>query len=167
MSILDNFDVVGVPRTFSIAEVRILKNRISFNLATASEIGYPPFVRLYISRDKTQITLQPCTNVFFKAMKNNFFFFSSVSTKDGKPKKRMIPVGNRALTALVKAGIGVEMNVPLKAPGVRFADEGVIIFDLKQATDMNQPNACTETGLCLIPTPAYPFVEMPSGYFAS
>ena len=38
MSILDNFDVVGVPRTFSIAEVRILKNRISFNLATASEI---------------------------------------------------------------------------------------------------------------------------------
>lgn len=82
-------------------------------------------------------------------------------------KKRMIPVGNRALTALVKAGIGVEMNVPLKAPGVRFADEGVIIFDLKQATDMNQPNACTETGLCLIPTPAYPFVEMPSGYFAS
>lgn len=58
-------------------------------------------------------------------------------------------------------------NVPLKAPGVRFADEGVIIFDLKQATDMNQPNACTETGLCLIPTPAYPFVEMPSGYFAS
>lgn len=37
MSILDNFDVVGVPCTFSIAEVRILKNRISFNLATASD----------------------------------------------------------------------------------------------------------------------------------
>lgn len=163
MSILDNFDVVGVPRTFSIAEVRILKNRISFNLATASEIGYPPFVRLFISRDKTQIALQPCAKETPNAMK----FFTSDSMKDGKPKKRMIPVGNRALTALVKADIGVEMNVPLKAPGVRFADEGVIIFDLKQATDMNQPNACTETGLCLIPTPAYPFVEMPSGYFAS
>ena len=149
MSILDNFDVVGVPRTFSIAEVRILKNRISFNLATASEIGYPPFVRLFISRDKTQIALQPCAKETPNAMK----FFTSDSTKDGKPKKRMIPV--------------VEMNIPLKAPGVRFADEGVIIFDLKQATDMNQPNACTETGLCLIPTPAYPFVEMPSGYFAS
>lgn len=120
-------------------------------------------VRLFISRDKTQIALQPCAKETPNAMK----FFTSDSTKDGKPKKRMIPVGNRALTALVKAGIGVEMNVPLKAPGVRFADEGVIIFDLKQATDMNQPNACTETGLCLIPTPAYPFVEMPSGYFAS
>lgn len=109
MSILDNFDVVGVPRTFSIAEVRILKNRISFNLATASEIGYPPFVRLFISRDKTQIALQPCAKETPNAMK----FFTSDSTKDGKPKKRMIPVGNRALTALVKAGIGVEMNVPL------------------------------------------------------
>ena len=118
MSILDNFDVVGVPRTFSIAEVRILKNRISFNLATASEIGYPPFVRLFISRDKTQIALQPCAKETPNAMK----FFTSDSMKDGKPKKRMIPVGNRALTALVKAGIGVEMNVPLKAPGVRFAD---------------------------------------------
>lgn len=35
MSILDNFDVVGVPRTFSIAEVRILKNRISFKRGSA------------------------------------------------------------------------------------------------------------------------------------
>lgn len=163
MSILDNFDVVGVPRTFSIAEVRILKNRISFNLATASEIGYPSFVRLFISRDKTQIALQPCT----KEMPNAMKFFTADATEGGKPKKKMIPVGNRALTALVKAGIGVEMNVPLKAPGVRFADEGVIIFDLKQATDMRQQNSSSEHGLCLIPAPAYPFVEMSSDYFAS
>ena len=163
MSILDNFDVVGVPRTFSIAEVRILKNRISFNLATASEIGYPPFVRLFISRDKTQIVLQPCAKETPNAMK----FFTSDFTKDGKQKKRMIPVGNRALTALVKAGIGVEMNIPLRAPGVRFADEGVIIFDLKQATDINKPNGAAETGLCLVPKPAFPFCEMPSLYFGA
>ena len=163
MSILDNFDVVGVQRTFSIAEVRILKNRISFNIATASEIGYPPFVRLFLSRDKTQIALQPCARETPNAIK----FFTTDSTKDGKPTKRMIPVGNRALAALVKAGIGAEMNIPLRAPGVRFADEGVIIFDLRQATDTSRHNDCTETGLCLVPTPAYPFLEMPSGYFAS
>lgn len=162
MSILDNFDVIGVPRTFSIAEVRILKNRLSFNLATASEIGYPPFVRLFISRDKTQIALQPCAKETPNAMK----FFTADATKDGKPKKRMIAIGNRALAALVKAGIGAEMNVPLRAPGVRFADEGVIIFDLKQATDMIQSGASAETGLCLIPTPAYPFCEMPASYFS-
>lgn len=163
MSILDNFDVVGVPRTFSIAEVRILKNRLSFNLATASEIGYPPFVRLFISRDKTQIALQPCAKETPNAMK----FFTADATRNGKPKKRMIPIGNRALTALVKAGIGVGMGVPLRAPGVRFADEGVIIFDLKQATDMTKPSVGTETGLCLVPTPALPFYEMPASYFGT
>lgn len=42
MSILDDFDVVEVPRTFSIAEVRVLKNKISFNVSAASELGYPP-----------------------------------------------------------------------------------------------------------------------------
>ena len=84
MSILDNFDVVGVPRTFSIAEVRILKNRISFNLATASEIGYPPFVRLFISRDKTQIALQPCAKETPNAMK----FSGWKSCADGACKSR-------------------------------------------------------------------------------
>ena len=147
----------------SVTEVVYSNKEQALGVKRLFPFNYPPFVRLFISRDKTQIALQPCAKETPNAMK----FFTSDSTKDGKPKKRMIPVGNRALTALVKAGIGVEMNVPLKAPGVRFADEGVIIFDLKQATDMNQPNACTETGLCLIPTPAYPFVEMPSGYFAS
>lgn len=57
MSILDGFDVVEVPRTFSIAEVKILKNKLSFNVSAASELGYPPFVRIFISHDKTQIAL--------------------------------------------------------------------------------------------------------------
>lgn len=162
MGILDNFDVVGVPRTFSIAEVRILKNRISFNLATASEMGYPAFVRLYISRDKTQIALQPCTKETTNAMR----FFTSDMAKDGKKRKYKIPVGNRALAALVKAGMGVDMNTPLKAPGVRFAEEDVVIFDLKQVQDMRSPQT-EERGLCVIPTPAYPFMEVPSAYFSA
>lgn len=160
MSVLDNFDVVGVPRTFSIAEVRILKNRISFNFATASELSYPPFVRLFISRDKTQIALQPCAKEMTNAMK----FFTRDMVKDGKKKRYTIPVGNRALTALVKSGIGVDMNTPLKAPGVRFAEENVVIFDLKQVQDIRTART-EECGLCVIPTPAYPFMEVPTTYF--
>lgn len=163
MSILDNFDVIGVPRTFSVAEVRILKNRISFNLATASEIGYPQFVRLFVSRDKTQIALQPCSKETPNAMK----FFEVDPAAQTKPKRRMISVGNRALTALIKAGIGADMSSSLRAPGVRFAEEGVIIFDLRQATSAVQPSTSAETGLCVVPTPAYPFVVMPPEYFAS
>ena len=59
-SILDDFQVLEVPRTFSIAEVKIMKNKISFNVMTASELAYPGFIRLFISDDRTQLALQPC-----------------------------------------------------------------------------------------------------------
>nr|DAJ59279.1 MAG TPA: hypothetical protein [Caudoviricetes sp.] len=158
MSILDNFDVIGVPRTFSIAEVRILKNRLSFNLAAASEMGYPGFVRLFISRDKSQVALQPCNKETPNAMK---FFTQDIAAK----KKRTLPVGNRALVALIKTGMGVGADVPLRAPGVRFAEEDVIIFDLKQATPFVRGQEAS-TGLCVIPTPAVPFREVPADYFS-
>lgn len=78
MSILDNFEVFEVSRTFSVAEVRILKNKISFNIPAASELGYPAFVRVFISRDKTQIALQPCDRTTQNAMK---FFTADVAAK--------------------------------------------------------------------------------------
>lgn len=160
MSILDGFDVVEVPRTFSIAEVRVLKNKISFNVSAASELGYPPFVRVFISKDKPQIALQPCDKLTPNAMK----FFTAA---DGAKKKlRTISVGNKALATLIKAGMGWNMAQPVCAPGVRFADEGVIIFDLKQAYVRGQKPA-SETGLCLIPTPAAPFFPVPTEYFSN
>ena len=80
---------------FSIAEVRILKNIISFNVSAASELGYPAFVRVFISHDKTQIALQPCDKTTTNAMK----FFTTDNTK--RRKKRTIGVGNKALAALI------------------------------------------------------------------
>ena len=164
MSILDNFDVVSVPRTFSIAEVRILKNRISFNLSTASEIGYPTFVRLFLSRDRSQIALQPCERETPNAMR---FFTTEMTDQKGKYKKRCISIGNKALTTLLKAGIHCDMSVPLRAPGVRFAEDNVIIFDLNQSRDERTIDKSEETGLCVRPVPAYPFATLPSTYFAN
>ena len=156
MSILDGFDVVAVPRTFSISEIRILKNRISFNLSTASEIGYPTFVRMFISKDKTQIALQPCEKTTPNAMK---FFTAEYGSKR---RKRTIGVGNKALAALIKSGMGWDMSVPICAPGIRFADENVVIFDLKQAY---MKDTKPQTGLCLVPRPAVPFAPVPTKYF--
>lgn len=164
MSILDHFDVVSVPRTFSIAEVRILKNRISFNLSTASEIGYPAFVRLFLSRDRSQIALQPCERETPNAMK---FFTTEMTGLEGKHKKRSISIGNKALTALLKSGIHCDMAVPLRAPGVRFAEDNVIIFDLNQSRDERTIDKNEETGLCVRPVPAYPFTTLPSAYLAT
>ena len=157
MSILDDFDVVEVPRTFSIAEVRVLKNKISFNVSAASELGYPPFVRVFISHDKTQIALQPCDKTTQNAMK----FFTAETAE--KKHKRTIGVGNKALATLIKTGMGWEMAQPVCAPGVRFSEENVIIFDLKQAQMCGRKQA-GGTGLCLVPRPAAPFFAVPAQY---
>ncbi len=158
MSILDNFEVFEVSRTFSVAEVNVLKNKISFNVAAASELGYPAFVRVFISRDKTQIALQPCEKLTPNAMK---FFTAEIAAKK---KCRTISVGNKALATLIKSGMGWDMSKVIHAPGVRFADDNVIIFDLKQAYEKRKESA-DETGLCVIPQIAHPFFTIPSQYF--
>lgn len=160
MSVLDNFDVIEAPRTYSIAEVRILKNRISFNIATASEIGYPAFVRVFISHDKTQLALQPCDKTASNAMR--FFTLDG----EGKKKRRSIGVGNRALATMIKSGMGWDMSQAISVPGVRFTEENVIIFDMKQAA-MPGEKVSGETGLCVIPRPAAPFWQLPSQYFGA
>lgn len=158
MSVLDRFDVIEVPRTFSIAEVKVLKNKVSFNLSTASELGYPPYVRLFISKDKTQLAVQPCAKEAANAMQ----FFKNPNS--GKKRRRVVSVGNRALTSLIKAGMGYEMSKIVCAPGIRFGDENVIIFDLKQSYDQETP--AVEKRLCIVPRPALPFQALPAEYFS-
>ena len=158
-SILDNFEVIEVPRNSSIAEVRVLKNGISFNLSAASELGYPAYVRVFISKDKTQLALQPCDKIAPNAMR---FFNVEDATKK---KKKTIPVGNRALAALIKSGMGWSMDKPMRAPGIRFSDENCIIFDLNQACVAGtQP---TETSLAVVPQPAIPFLPVSTEYFSN
>lgn len=158
MNILDNFEVFEVGRTFSVAEVNVLKNKISFNIAAASELGYPAFVRVFISRDKTQVALQPCEKLTPNAMK---FFTAEVAAKK---KCRTISVGNKALATLIKSGMGWDMSKVIRAPGIRFPDDNVIIFDLKQAYE-KKDKPIGETGLCVVPQIAYPFLTVPSQYF--
>lgn len=158
MSVLDRFDVIEVPRTFSIAEVKVLKNKVSFNLSTASELGYPPYVRLFISKDKTQLAVQPCAKEAANAMQ----FFKNPSSNN--KRRRVVRVGNRALTSLIKAGMGYEMSKIVCAPGIRFGDENVIIFDLKQSYEQETPAA--EKRLCIVPRPALPFRAFSAEYFS-
>lgn len=56
------------------------------------------------------------------------------------------------------------MNKVIHAPGIRFAEENVIIFDLKQAYEKGSRGA-GETGLCVIPQMAHPFYNVPAQYF--
>lgn len=90
--------------------------------------------------------------------------FFTMENTNGK-KRRTIGVGNKALATLIKAGMGWEMDKPVCAPGVRFSEENVIIFDLNQAS-FAEKKSNGETGLCLVPRPAIPFYQIPSEYFS-
>lgn len=156
MSVLDRFEVMEVPRTFSIAEVRLLKNRLSFNLSAASEIGYPAYVRVFISHDRTQIALQPCE----KTTPNACVFFTAETA--ARKRRRAISVGNRALTTLIKSWMGWDLNQPMIVPGIRFAEENVIIFDLLQAHAKDSRGS--DASLCVVPVPAAPFYQIPKNF---
>ena len=158
MGILDNFEVFEVSRTFSVAEVHVLKSKISFNISAASELGYPAFVRVFISRDKTQIALQPCEKTTPNAMK---FFTPEIAARK---KPRAISVGNKALSVLIKSGMGWDMEQVIHAPGIRFSEENIIIFDLRQAYGRGSKPS-SETSLCAVPQLAYPFFNVPAQYF--
>lgn len=90
-------------------------------------------------------------------------FFTAETAE--KKHKRTIGVGNKALATLIKSGMGWEMAQPVCAPGVRFSEENVIIFDLKQAQMCGRKQA-GGTGLCLVPRPAAPFFAVPAQYFS-
>ncbi len=159
MGVLDGFHVLEVPRTFSIAEAKVLRNKISFNIAAASELGYPAFVRMFISNDKTQLALQPCSKETQNAMK---FFTNDFS----KQKRKALPVGNRALVTLVKTGMNWRMEDTQCIRGIRFAEENVLIFDLRQAYTKGDQSPASK-GICTIPTLANRFVQIPTEYFGA
>ncbi len=156
-SILDDFQVLEVPRTFSIAEVKIMKNKISFNVMTASELAYPGFIRLFISDDRTQLALQPCEKETPNAVK---FYTQDRTSK----KRRSIPVGNRALVKLVRDSMKLVSDGVIVVPGVRYSDEQVILFDLKQAYLQGQKTKA-ERRTCFVPKVAEVFHEIPKEFF--
>ena len=57
-----NFKVVvqGI-QTVTNAEIRVGPSRVSFNAISAAEMGYPEFVRIYVSEDASKVIIEPCS----------------------------------------------------------------------------------------------------------
>ena len=155
-SVLEGFRVLEVPRTFSIAEVRVLKNKLSFNMTTASELGYPGYVRLFFSDDGLQLAIQPCRKEIENARE---FFTPDVSSQ----KKKAIPLGNRELVKLIKQSMGWDMEARIYVPGIRFSEEKVLVFDLHQGYKKGTKSPA-ERGICVRPKLGEKFYPIPTEY---
>lgn len=157
MSILDGFEMVEIQRNFSVSQMSVLKNGLSFNMFTASEMGYPEYVHVYINKSKTQIAIMPCQQTDRNAMR----FFTAKIAALKRPKK--IRVGNKALAAFVRDGLGLESGKVYSVPGIRITQEGVVLFDLTQCRSDQDEKGLS---VCTVLRPRAPFYQVPSSVFS-
>lgn len=76
--------VVQGIRAISNAEVRIYPTKIDFSAMAAAEMGYPKFVRIFISNDAVRMAIEPCSKDSTHAIP---FYKEQYSKKTGKVRK--------------------------------------------------------------------------------
>lgn len=158
MSILDEFDVLEVPQRFSIAELRVMKNNLSFNLYTASELGYPPYVRTYISKDRTVLAIKGVQTAAKGVLP---FFEADTSSK----KRRAIRTGCRNVCMLFKKNLGWSLDEPMIVSASRFGSENVLVFDMKEAYRKGEKNQIRIRPQ-IIKKVDQPFYPLPPDFFS-
>ena len=132
-----NFDfrdfrvVVSGIRAVTNAEVRICPTKIDFNAIAAVEMGYPEFVRIYISSDASKMIIVPCGKGEKHAIP---FYTEQVSKKTGAVLKNA-PIHIRE--AGLAKGIRQKMKWTTgtyRCPALRFNEKpNALFFDLSPA----------------------------------
>ena len=132
-----NFDfrdfrvVVSGIRAVTNAEVRICPTKIDFNAIAAVEMGYPEFVRIYISSDASKMIIVPCGKGEKHAIP---FHTEQVSKKTGAVLKNA-PIHIRE--AGLAKGIRQKMKWTTgtyRCPALRFNEKpNALFFDLSTA----------------------------------
>ena len=132
-----NFDfrdfrvVVSGIRAVTNAEVRICPTKIDFNAIAAVEMGYPEFVRIYISSDASKMIIVACGKGEKHAIP---FYTEQVSKKTGAVLKNA-PIHIRE--AGLAKGIRQKMKWTTgtyRCPALRFNEKpNALFFDLSTA----------------------------------
>lgn len=132
-----NFDlrdfrvVVSGIRAVTNAEVRICPTKIDFNAIAAVEMGYPEFVRIYISSNASKMIIVPCGKGEMHAIP---FYEEQVSKKTGAVLKNA-PIHIR--DAGLAKGIRQKMKWTTgtyRCPALRFNEKpNALFFDLSTA----------------------------------
>ncbi len=126
MSVLEKFKLVELitTRTDAVATF-ITGNQIKFNSATHVDLGYPAYIQLFVDEKGKQFAIKACKENDPNAMK-----FSKPAGEQRYPIKLTCAPAANAVRKVMEWAQDQSMNVP----GAIFADEGVIIFALEQAS---------------------------------
>ena len=125
MSVLSKFTVVDLVKTRSDSVATVTGNSLKFNIQTASDLNYPPYVQVLINLKAKQFAIRSC-----KEDAPNAVRFS-------KPKgeqKYSIKIGAAAVVDMIRKMAKWSAEDTWSVPGVYFADEEALVYDLNTAT---------------------------------
>lgn len=121
---LKNFTVVELLKTRSDSVVTLKKNALRFNMPTAIELHYTPFIQILINAKDKQLAIRECKETDSNALK-----FS----KPQGEQKYQLTVGCPAVTDMVRKLMQWDEEMVWNVPGVYLAEDKAIVYDLKSA----------------------------------
>lgn len=124
MSILSNFTVVDLIKTRSVSIATITGKVLKFNIQTAAEMHYTPYVQVLVNPKDKQFAIRVCKEDAPDAIP-----FS----KPEHEQKYAIKISAAAVVDLIRKMGEWPDEENWNVPGIYFADEQALVYDLGAA----------------------------------
>ena len=124
MGLLDGFEAMSLVPKKGNSLLTVSKSNIRFNKATATELGFPQFVKLLVNAKTNQVAIQNCSEKDPAAVP-----FCDAEKKQNYAIFIKIP----ALLAEFRRLLDFEDGISYSMGGITYPNDQVIIYDLKDA----------------------------------
>ena len=123
MGILDKFTIIDLVKTRSASVATLFGNHMKFNNQTAAELNFAPYVQILINPKDKQFAIRAC-----KADDPNAVPFS----RPKEAQKNPIKISSVAVMDMIRkmAGLSADENQTWNVPGIYFAEEQAIVYDM-------------------------------------
>ena len=124
MSVLEKFTVIDLIKTRSASVATIVGNVLKFNIQTAAELHYAPYIQVLINPKEKQFAIRAC-----KEDTPNAVLFS----KPEGEQKYQIKISSATVVDMLRKTADWSAEDNWNVPGVYFADEEALVYDMNAA----------------------------------
>lgn len=124
MSILEKFTVIDLIKTRSASVATVTSSFLKFNIQTAGELHYTPYIQVLINPKDKQFAIRGC-----KEDAPNAVAFS----KPEGEQKYQIKISTTAAVDMIRKMANWTNEESWSVPGVYFADDDALVYDLSAA----------------------------------
>lgn len=134
MSILEKFTVIDLVKTRSASVATITGNVLKFNIQTAGELEYAPYIQVLINPKDKQFAIRPCKEDAPSAI---------VFSKPEGEQKYQIKISAVAVVNMIRKMAGWSAEDNWNIPGIYFAEENALVYDVRAAYKPNSKGGWT------------------------